>query len=97
MSLSRKARYELFWILLFIGCLPLMLTLLLGDGGFVQLRKYRSQLKELQLQNVRLREEYHSFLQRIERLRTDPYEIERIAREQYNFARPGDIIVNLPD
>ena len=97
MSLSRKARQELSWILLFIGCLPLMYILPLGDGGFVQLRKYRSQLKDLQLQNVRLREEYHSFLQRIERLRTDPYEIERIAREQYNLARPGDIIVNLPD
>ena len=30
-------------------------------------------------------------------LKADPSEVERIARERYNFARPGDIIVNLQD
>lgn len=97
MSLSRKARRELFWILVFIGCLPLTYILVLGDGGLVQLREYRSQLTQLQLENAQLRKEHHSFLQKIEKLKTDPYQIERIAREQYNYARPGDIIVNLQD
>ena len=97
MTFSRKARRELFWILLFLCCLPLMYALVLGDGGFVQLRKHRKELLELQLLNARLKEEYHSHLRKIEKLKTDPHEIERIAREQYNLARPGDIIVNLQD
>ena len=74
-----------------------MYLLLFGDGGLIQLRKYRSQLQGLQLENLRLRQSHSEYLQTINKLKTDPYEIERIARERYNLARPGDIIVNLQD
>jgi cell division protein FtsB len=36
-------------------------------------------------------------VRRIQKIKADPNEIERIARERYNFARPGDVIVNVPD
>lgn len=49
------------------------------------------------MENLRLRQRHSDFLQTINKLKTDPYEIERIARERYNLARPGDIIVNLQD
>ena len=74
-----------------------MYLLLMGDGGFVQLRQYQSQLGKVQLRNAQLRQEYHSFLGKIEKLKTDPNEVERVAREQYNFARQGDIIITLPE
>ena len=97
MTFSRKARRELSWILLFTSCLLLMWLLLFGDGGLIQLRKYRAQLQGLQLENLRLRQRHGDYLQTINKLKTDPYEIERIARERYNLARPGDIIVNLQE
>lgn len=74
-----------------------MYLLFFGDGGLIQLRKYRSQLQGLQMENLRLRQRHSDFLQTINKLKTDPYEIERIARERYNLARPGDIIVNLQE
>lgn len=72
-----------------------MCILVFGDGGLIQLRKFRAQLQGLQQENLRLRQRHSDYLQTINKLKTDPYEIERIARERLNFARPGDIIVNL--
>ena len=97
MTFSRKAKRELSWILLFTGCLALLSILLLGDGGLIQLRKYRAELRGLQLENLDLRQQRNDSLHKIDKLKTDPYEWERIARERYNFALEGDIIVNLPD
>ena len=97
MTFSRKAKRELSWILLFSGCIALLSILLLGDGGLIQLRKYRAELRGLQLENLDLRQQRSDYLQKIDNLKTDPTEWERIARERYNFAFEGDIIVNLPD
>ena len=96
MTFSRKAKRELSWILLLTSCLALMYVLVFGDGGLVQLRKYQAGLHDLQLDNLRLREIHQDYLTKIDRLKSRPAEIERIARDKYNFARPGDVIVNLP-
>ena len=97
MKFSRKAKRESSWILLFTICLALVYILTFGDGGFVQLRQYRAELRGLQTENLNLRQKHREYLERIRRLKADPSEFERIARERYNFARPGDIIVNLQD
>ncbi len=97
MKFSRKAKREFSWILLFTICLALVYILTFGDGGFVQLRQYRAELRGLQTENLNLRLRHREYLERIRRLKADPSEVERIARERYNFARPGDIIVNLQD
>ena len=97
MKFSRKAKRESSWILLFTICLALVYILTFGDGGFVQLRQYRAELRGLQTENLNLRQKHREYLERISRLKADPSEFERIARERYNFARPGDIIVNLQD
>jgi cell division protein FtsB len=44
----------------------------------------------------RLREERAELLLRGERLRSDPLEIESVARESLGMARPGEIVVRLP-
>jgi cell division protein FtsB len=96
MGISRKARREIVWILLLVACLSFTYFLVFGQGGYLRLRDYRSELRELQLENLRLRESQKELRERIHRLRTDPYEIERLARERYDLARPGDIIVTIP-
>ena len=97
MKFSRKAKRELSWILLFTSCLALLYILTFGDGGFVQLRQYQKELRGLQLENLILQKKYRESLEKINRLKADPSEVERVARDRYNFARPGDIIVNLQD
>ena len=97
MKFSRKAKRELSWILLFTSCLALLYILTFGDGGFVQLRQYQKELRGLQLENLILQKKYRESLEKINQLKADPSEVERVARDRYNFARPGDIIVNLQD
>ncbi|UCF38514.1 MAG: septum formation initiator family protein [Acidobacteriota bacterium] len=96
MNISRKARNELFWIFLLVTCISICYVLVFGNGGYRKLQDYREELRQLQVKNIDLRRSHQELREDIHRLRTDPYEIERIAREKYNLARPGDVIVNLP-
>jgi cell division protein FtsB len=97
MSISRKTQKEISWILFLLSCLPICYLLVFGDGGYLRLRHYEEELQRLQLENAKLQEHLRSLLSRIEKVKNDPEEVERIARERYNLARPGDIIVYLPE
>ncbi len=76
MKFSRKAKLEFSWILLFTICLALVYILTFGDGGFVQLRQYRAELRGLQTENLNLRQRHREYLERISRLKADPSEVE---------------------
>jgi len=78
-------------------CIPLCYLLIFGDGGYLQLQLYQEELQELQIENMRLHKAQQVLIHRIQKIKEDPNEIERIARERYNFARPGDVIVNVPN
>ena len=97
MRVSRKARREIGLILLFVSSVTLVSFLILGEQGYLKLPGYRQQLQNLHLENRSLRQQHLLYLDKIHRLKNDPLEIERVAREQYNFARPGDVILHLPD
>jgi cell division protein FtsB len=53
-------------------------------------RALRQEIKALQQENAQMRE-------KIERLNSDPDAIEREAREKLHYAKPGEVIVTLPD
>ena len=97
MSISRKAKRELALIFIMVSCLAFSCFLIFGDGGYLKLREHQRVLRQLQLENRKLLENQRDFYQQIHRLKSDPYEIERIARERFQLARPGDIIVNIPE
>ncbi len=96
MSISRKARREIVLILLLLACFPLMYRVVFGSGGYLGLRTHRAELEKLQLENQALRQERNEILENIRLIKTDPAELERIARERYQWARPGDVILQPP-
>ena len=53
-------------------------------------RALQQEIKDLQRENAQMRE-------KIERLNSDPDAIEREAREKLHYAKPGEVIVTLPD
>ena len=53
-------------------------------------RALQQEIKDLQQENAQMR-------QHIDHLNSDPDAIEREAREKLHYAKPGEIIVNLPD
>ena len=70
---------------------------LFGKAGYFEVEKQRERLYRLQQENLRLRERNDQLKESIEKLKTDPEAVERIGVEEHGLARPGDIIINLPD
>ena len=97
MAISRKARRETFWILLLAACFFLTYILIFAEGGYLEFRKTRGELQQLLMENQDLRQQQQLYREKIRKLREDPDEVERIARDRHGYAKPGDIIVNLPD
>lgn len=93
MYLNRRVRKELLLSFLLVGSFSFFGYLCLGSGGVVELLEYRSELNRLRVANARLLQEKQSLQVDIDKLKNDPYAMERLAREQLNFARQGEIII----
>jgi len=95
MKISSKARRELALIVLCLATLSLLVLLVFGKGGYLQVRSYRDRLNELKKENLELRQEHQKYREDIRKVEEDPKEIERIARKELNLAEPGDTIIQL--
>lgn len=82
-----------------IGVLILMLAyhVVFGANGALvyagkraEYQKLDQEMQQLQLDNERLNQNIH-------RLKTDPQTIEKEAREQLKYTRPGEIVFTLPE
>jgi cell division protein FtsB len=73
-----------------------VLTALIGDGGYADLRRRRSEAAALARELEAQRERVANLQEEIVRLETDPSARERIAREELGLVRPGEIDFLLP-
>ena len=84
---------------LLVGVVLCLLALLavasLGSYRDLAAAKDRQHFLEQRIEETRLRNE--RLRSRIERLRTDPSSLERVAREQYRMQRPGDVVIVIPE
>jgi len=69
---------------------------LLGNNGIVSYQRKRAEYLELQQQLQRTDEDNRRLSEEIRGLKSDPKAIERVAREQLRYARPGEVIYLLP-
>lgn len=74
----------------------LSLHVMLGANGMVVYRQKRSEYQQLQKQNQKLQQDNDLYSQRIKALRSDPQAIEKEAREQLHYTRPGEVIYVAP-
>jgi cell division protein FtsB len=88
----RHARY--FFALLF--CL-LLLQDVFGAHGLMAMHRSRVQMQAIQEHIDKLDQENRDLQQRIQKLKTDPSAIEKIARDRMGLARPGELIFRVPD
>jgi cell division protein FtsB len=78
---------RLLFILIFVLIGIFFVT---GNVGLWNLWRAQKELKELQAK-IDLLEKRNAYLSvEIERLKTDPYAVEKILREKYMYIRPGD-------
>jgi cell division protein FtsB len=76
--------------------LAILILTLTSDRGLLEVRRKGFEFAELQAQIHTLETENLELVQEIRNLRSEPYEIERRARENLKLVRPGEVILVLP-
>ena len=69
---------------------------LVGNRGYFALRRARQELAELKAAVDKKQAEVTELRKTVDRLKTDPRAVERIAREKLGFVKPGEITYLLP-
>ncbi len=81
-------------VLLIVG---LFLHAMLGANGMVVYRQKHDDLQELQREVERLQKENSQYAGQIKSLKSDPAAIEKEAREQLHYTRPGEVVYVAPE
>ena len=68
-----------------------------GANGMVAYLHKRAENHKLQHDILRLQQENERISQRVRELKSDPRAIEREAREQLKYARPGEVVYVAPE
>lgn len=80
-------------IVLIVG---LLLHAMFGANGMVIYRQKRVELQSLQNEVNRLLKENDQYVDEIKSLKSDPAAIEKEAREQLHYTRPGEVVYVAP-
>ncbi len=77
--------------------LIVLLHAMFGTNGIVVYQQKRAEKLTLQSEVERLQKENDQYVDRIKALKTDHRAIEREAREQLHYTRPGEFVYVAPD
>jgi cell division protein FtsB len=86
------------WPVYLFGALISLLTLItvVGERGALHLWRLQGEKSHLDEQNYRLQKENEMLRRRIWRLRNDDAYLEKLAREELNLVRPGEVVYRFP-
>jgi cell division protein FtsL len=81
-----------------LGLLVMILLVhnVFGAHGFLALHRTHGEMEKTQLELKQLNKENIQLEQEVRDLKSDPRLIEKIAREEIQLARPGEIIIRMP-
>ena len=74
----------------------ILIGAIFGQHGYLALRKQQEELRQAEQERDRARAEQLRLKKELDELRS-PQGIERVAREEIKLAKPGEIVVTLPD
>jgi cell division protein FtsB len=85
-------------LLYLLGGLILLLAVVtvVGERGAIHLWRLRGEKSRIDEQNYRLQKENEVLRQRVSRIRNDNHYLEKLAREELNLVRPGEVIYRFP-
>ncbi len=75
----------------------LLVRVVVGPNGMVVYQRKRVEYRRLEQQINELQKENDALTQRTKALKTDPATIEKEAREQLRYAKPGEVIYVEPE
>lgn len=79
----------------FLGLFIMALVVVFGDNGMLDLFRIRGVQERLAQRNKHIQMENVTLYREIDRLQNDPAYQEEIARKEYGFVRPDEIVVQI--
>ena len=67
-----------------------------GSTGLLRVGQMKREVEALEHEIVTLRGETQELARTVDRLRGDPETIEKIAREEFGYVRPGEKVLKFP-
>ncbi|HET6373876.1 MAG TPA: septum formation initiator family protein [Candidatus Polarisedimenticolia bacterium] len=67
-----------------------------GERGFLEVRRQRAAHAALKAEVEKMKAENAALMMEITALKTDPYALEKLAREKLGYARHGEVIYLFP-
>jgi cell division protein FtsB len=75
----------------------MFLHVMFGANGMVVYRTKKTEYQNLQKQIDQVQKEKDQYSEQVTQLKTDPKRIEKEAREQFHYARPGEVVYVSPE
>ena len=91
-NLTSVQRNLMMSVVLFLAMIGLAVF---NEDGILTAHKFQEELDTLEQRNKSLQEENSRIKIEIERLKTDPFAIEKIAREKLNLVRSQEIVYQI--
>jgi cell division protein FtsL len=81
-----------------LGLLVLVMIVhdIFGTHGFLAMRRTQNEIRKVQANLDAFSKENEALAQEVKDLNSDPRLIEKIARDDLGLARPGEIIIRIP-
>ncbi len=67
-----------------------------GTHGYLAMRRTQQEIDKVKAGIDQLNKENLQLEQQVKELKTDPHKIEKIARDELGLARPGEVIIKIP-
>jgi len=99
--MPEQARISVLWsqygrAILVLCVFALFIHDIFGTHGFLAMRRTKLEIERVQKDINRLAKENAELSDEVKSLRTDPHKIESIARDELGLAKPGDVIIKIP-
>jgi len=87
------------WPIYLFSALIILIALdtMVGERGALHLWRLRGEKNRLDEQNFRMQKENEVLRERVYRLRNDNAFLEKLAREELNLVRPGEVVYRFPN
>jgi cell division protein FtsL len=99
--MSEQDRLRSLWqsygrIVLTLCIAALLVHDVFGTHGYLAMRRTKQEIARVQKDIARLNKENAELADEVQALRTDPNKIESIARDGLGLAKPGEVIIKIP-
>jgi cell division protein FtsB len=81
-----------------LGLLVLLLVVhdIFGTHGFLAMRRTQNDIEKVKKDLSRLNQDNSQLGEEVKSLKTDPHAVEKIARDELGLAKPGEIVIKIP-